>query len=45
MIVQGDIDEAVPVANSGTLVEKERELDYEYVEQPGVTYCPVTESG
>lgn len=47
MIVSGDIDEAVPVTNTRMWVEtmKELKLDYEYVEQPGITHGPVIESG
>jgi len=47
MIVHGDMDEAVPVANSrawaGTM--KELKMKYEYVEQPGISHGPVIESG
>jgi poly(3-hydroxybutyrate) depolymerase len=47
MIVQGDMDEAVPVTNTRMWVDtmKELKLNYEYVEQPGVTHGPVIESG
>lgn len=47
MIVQGDIDEAVPVTNTRMWVDtmKELGLNYEYVEQPGITHGPVIESG
>jgi predicted peptidase len=47
MIVQGDIDELVPVANSRAWVDvmKELKMKYEYVEQPGITHGPVIESG
>jgi dipeptidyl aminopeptidase/acylaminoacyl peptidase len=47
MIVQGDVDEAVPVTNTRMWVDtmKELKLDYEYVEQPGITHGPVIESG
>jgi predicted peptidase len=47
MIVQGDADELVPVANSRMWVEtmKELKMDHEYVEQPGVGHGPVIQSG
>jgi len=47
MIVQGDVDEAVPVTNTRMWVDtmKELKLNYEYVEQPGITHGPVIESG
>lgn len=47
MVVSGDIDEAVPVMNTRMWVDtmKELKLDYEYVEQPGITHGPVIESG
>jgi dipeptidyl aminopeptidase/acylaminoacyl peptidase len=47
MIVQGDIDEAVLVANTRMWVDtmKQPKLSYEYVEQPGITHGPVIESG
>ena len=47
MIVQGDMDEAVPVTNTRMWVEtmKEMQLNYEYVEQPGVTHGPVIQTG
>jgi predicted peptidase len=47
IVVTGDIDEAVPVANTRMWVEtmKELKLNYEYVEQPGITHGPVIESG
>lgn len=47
MVVSGDMDEAVPVTNTRMWVEtmKELKLDYEYVEQPGITHGPVIESG
>jgi dipeptidyl aminopeptidase/acylaminoacyl peptidase len=47
MIVQGDIDELVPVANSRAWVDlmKELKMNYEYVEQPGITHGPVIQSG
>jgi poly(3-hydroxybutyrate) depolymerase len=47
MIVHGDIDEVVPVANSHGWVDvmKELNMEYEYVEQPGITHGPVIQSG
>ena len=47
MIVHGDVDEVVPVANSHAWVEvmKELKMKYEFVEQPGITHGPVIESG
>jgi dipeptidyl aminopeptidase/acylaminoacyl peptidase len=47
MIVQGDADELVPVANSRMWVEtmKELKMDHEYVEQPGISHGPVIQSG
>ena len=47
MIVQGDIDEAVPVAHTRMWVDemKQMALNYAYVEQPGITHGPVIESG
>ena len=47
MIVHGDIDEVVPVANTHAWVDvmKELNMDYEYVEQPGITHGPVIQSG
>ena len=47
MIVHGDIDEVVPVANSHAWVDAMKELDmqYEFVEQPGITHGPVIQSG
>ncbi len=47
MIVHGDIDEVVPVANSQAWVDvmKELKMDYEFVEQPGITHGPVIQSG
>lgn len=47
IIVQGDVDEMVPVANTRTWVDtmKEMKLDYEYVEQPGITHGPVIQTG
>jgi poly(3-hydroxybutyrate) depolymerase len=47
MIVHGDMDEAVPVANSRMWVEtmKELKMEHEYVEQPGVTHGPVINTG
>lgn len=47
MIVQGDIDEMVPVANTHEWVDvmKDLNMDYEYVEQPGITHGPVIQSG
>jgi poly(3-hydroxybutyrate) depolymerase len=47
MIVHGDIDEVVPVANSHAWVDamKELKMNYEFVEQPGITHGPVIESG
>jgi poly(3-hydroxybutyrate) depolymerase len=47
MIVHGDIDEAVPVTNTHAWVEvmKELKMNYEFVEQPGITHGPVIESG
>jgi len=47
MIVQGDIDEMVPVANTREWVDvmKELNMEYEYVEQPGITHGPVIQSG
>ncbi len=47
MIVHGDIDEVVPVANSQGWVDamKELNMQYEFVEQPGITHGPVIQSG
>lgn len=47
MIVQGDIDEMVPVANNREWVDvmKDLNMEYEYVEQPGITHGPVIQSG
>ncbi len=47
MIVHGDIDEVVPVANSHAWVDvmKELKMKYEFIEQPGITHGPVIESG
>ncbi len=47
MIVHGDIDEVVPVANTQAWVDvmKELNMEYEYVEQPGITHGPVIQSG
>lgn len=47
MIVQGDIDEMVPVANTREWVDvmKGLNMEYEYVEQPGITHGPVIQSG
>jgi predicted esterase len=47
MIVHGDIDEVVPVTNSQAWVDamKELKMDYEFVEQPGITHGPVIQSG
>jgi poly(3-hydroxybutyrate) depolymerase len=47
MIVQGDMDEAVPVTNTRMWVDtmKEMNLNYEYVEQPGITHGPVIQTG
>ena len=47
MIVHGDIDEVVPVANSHGWVDamKELNMQYEFVEQPGITHGPVIQSG
>ena len=47
MIVHGDIDEVVPVANSHAWVDimKELKMNYEFVEQPGITHGPVIQSG
>ena len=47
MIVQGDIDEMVPVANTREWVDvmKDLNMEYEYVEQPGITHGPVIQSG
>jgi predicted esterase len=47
MIVQGDMDEAVPVTNTRMWVDtmKEMQLNYEYVEQPGISHGPVIQTG
>jgi len=47
MIVHGDADEVVPVANSRAWVDimKELKMDHEFVEQTGITHGPVIESG
>jgi dipeptidyl aminopeptidase/acylaminoacyl peptidase len=47
MIVHGDMDEAVPVANSRLWAEtmKELEMTHEYVEQPGISHGPVIQTG
>jgi predicted peptidase len=46
MVVTGDADELVPVANTRMWVEtlKELGIPHEYVEQPGVTHGPVIET-
>lgn len=46
LVITGDADEAVPVANTRMWVEtiKELGLDYEYIEQPGVTHGPIITS-
>lgn len=43
LVVQGDTDEAVPVANTRMWVDTMKELgmNYEYVEMPGITHGPV----
>jgi len=43
IFVHGDVDEAVPVANTRQWVEKAKELNmtYEYNEMPGVSHGPV----
>jgi len=43
LVVQGDADEAVPVANTRMWVDTMKELgmNYEYVEMPGITHGPV----
>src|SRR5262249_54488965 len=47
MIVQGDVDEMVPVTNTRMWVDtmKEMKLNFEYVEQPGISHGPVIQSG
>jgi dipeptidyl aminopeptidase/acylaminoacyl peptidase len=47
MIVHGDADELVPVANSRAWAEtmKQMGMTSEYVEQPGISHGPVIESG
>ena len=42
-VAQGDVDEAVPVANTRMWVDtmKELKLDYEYKEYPGLTHGPI----
>lgn len=47
MIVQGDMDEAVPVTNTRMWVDtiKEMKLNFEYVEQPGISHGPVIQTG
>lgn len=47
MIVHGTTDEVVPVTNSHAWVAvmKELKMNYEFVEQPGITHGPVIESG
>ncbi len=47
MIVHGDIDEVVPVANSHAWVDimKELKMNYEFIGQPGITHGPVIQSG
>jgi len=47
IIVQGDMDEAVPVTNTRMWVDtmKEMQLNYEYVEQPGISHGPVIQTG
>ena len=47
MIVHGDIDEVVNVSNSHGWVDamKDLNMQYEYVEQPGITHGPVIQSG
>jgi hypothetical protein len=47
IIVQGDMDEAVPVTNTRMWVDtmKEMMMNFEYVEQPGVSHGPVIQTG
>lgn len=47
MIVQGDVDEMVAVTNTRMWVDtmKEMKLNYEYVEQPGISHGPVIQTG
>lgn len=47
IIVQGDMDEMVPVTNTRTWVDtmKEMNLNFEYVEQPGISHGPVIQTG
>ena len=42
-VVQGDADEAVPIANTRMWVDtmKELKMDFEYKEVPGVTHGPI----
>jgi predicted peptidase len=42
-VIQGDADEAVPIANTRMWVDtmKEMNMDYEYKEVPGVTHGPI----
>jgi len=44
-VAQGDIDEAVPVANTRMWVDtmKELKMDSEYKEYPGLTHGPIIE--
>ena len=47
LVVQGDADTAVPVANTRMLVDtmKEMKMDFEYKEIPGADHGPVIEAG
>jgi predicted peptidase len=47
LVVQGDVDEAVPVANTRMWVDtmKEMKMDFEYKEIPGAKHGPVIEAG
>ena len=42
-VIQGDADEAVPIANTRMWVDtmKEMKMDFEYKEVPGVTHGPI----
>lgn len=47
MIVHGDIDEVVNISNSRGWVDEMKALnmEYEFIEQPGITHGPVIQSG
>ncbi len=47
LVVQGDADEAVPVANTRMWVDtmKEMKMDFQYKEIPGASHGPIIEAG